>query len=76
MQRVIVETLPITCRDTYGEIIGVQSRMAHHGQDFSGARVQCDCRTRARAQGLLRNLLQIVIDGQLDLFARNGFLRS
>src|SRR5258708_34272601 len=74
MLRIFVETLPVICRDTHGEIVGVQSRMADHGQDFSGARVQRDCRTRARAQGLLRNFLQVVINGQQNLFARNGFL--
>src|SRR6266853_562040 len=74
MLRIFVETLPVICRDTDREIIGVQSRMADHGQDFSGARVQRDCRTRAPAQGLLRNFLQVVINGQQNLFARNGFL--
>src|SRR5207302_6605171 len=61
-------------RDAYREVVGVQRGMTHHRQYFSGARVQCDCRTRTRPQGLLRDLLQVVIDGKLNLFAGNGFL--
>src|SRR5438270_2615354 len=71
---VLVETLPIVCRDTHGEIIWVQGRMAHHRQDFAGARVQRDGGSRARSQGLLGNLLQIVIDRQQNLLSGNGFL--
>ncbi len=74
MQGVFVQILPVIPRNTHGEIVGIQGRMAHHRQDFSGARVQGDYRTGARPQGLLRDLLQIVVDGQLNLFAGNGFL--
>src|SRR5260370_23238930 len=55
-------------------MVGITRGMDDHGQDFSGARVQSDCRTRARAQGLVRNFLKVVINGQQNLFARNGFL--
>src|SRR5258708_34347213 len=48
--------------------------MVDPGKGFSVAGGQSDCRTRARAQGLLRNFLQVVINGQQNLFARNGFL--
>ncbi len=61
-------------RDAHGEIVGVQRGMAGHCQDFACARVQRDYSTRARPQRLLGNLLQVVINGQLNLLARDGFL--
>src|SRR5467141_662657 len=71
---ILVEIFPVVCRDAHREVIGVQRGMAHHRQDFSGARVESDCRTRTWPQGLLGSLLEVVVDSQLDLLAGNGFL--
>src|SRR6266852_3096837 len=48
--------------------------MAHHRKDLSGARIERNGRTWARAQGLFRDLLQVEVNGQLNLFSGNRFL--
>src|SRR6267378_8035472 len=50
---VLVETLPVVCRDAHSEIVWIQCGVTHHRQDFAGARIQRDCGTRARSQRLL-----------------------
>src|SRR5271170_733407 len=74
MQRIVVERLPFVGADADGEIIWIGSGAADHREDFAGARVESDDRAGTRAEGLFGDLLQVVIDGELNLFARDGFL--
>ena len=74
MQRVVVELLPLLVRNANGEIIGIRSGAADHGEHFAGARIERHHRAGSCAERLLRDLLQIVVDGELNLLARNGFL--
>src|SRR5712675_296486 len=71
---VIVELLPFLIRDANREIIGIWSRMADHSQNLAAARIERYHRAIASAQRLLRDLLQVVIDGELNLLARDSFL--
>src|SRR5882757_1746421 len=48
--------------------------MADHGQNLAAARIERYHRAIACAQRLLRDLLQVVIDGELNLLARNSLL--
>src|SRR5262245_22306298 len=48
--------------------------MTRHREHFAAARIKRDDRAFSRAQRLLGNLLQVAIDGQLNLLARNGLL--
>src|ERR1700676_3406417 len=74
MQRVVVETLPFVGRNADGEIIGIGRGAAHHGEHFARAWIKRDHSAGPHAEGLLGDLLQVVIDGELNLLAGNGFL--
>src|SRR6266568_2506421 len=50
--------------------------MAGHGQDFAIARIERDNRAGAIAERLLGDLLQVVVNAELNLFAGNGFLKG
>ena len=76
MQRIFVQPLPLFFRNPHRKIVGVRRRPAHHRQHFAGARIQRHHRSRPRSQRLFRHLLQVVVDSQLNLLARNRFLRG
>src|SRR2546430_7604777 len=73
---IIVELFPLFVGNANSEVVGIRSRMAGHRQNFARTRVQRDDGAGARSQRLLRCLLQVVIDGELNLFAWYGFLRG
>src|SRR5580692_10449075 len=74
MQRVIVETLPFFRWNPDGEVVWIRRGAADHGEDFARARVESDHGARPRTERLLGDLLQIVVDGELNLLAGNRFL--
>src|SRR5271165_6243851 len=74
MQRIVVEGFPFVGANADGEIIWIGSGAADHREDFAGARVESDDRAGTRAEGLLGDLLQVVVDGELNLFAGDGLL--
>src|SRR6266404_303870 len=55
--RIVVQLLPFLVGDANGEIIRVGSGMADHGQYLAATRIECDNRTIARTERLLRDLL-------------------
>ena len=63
-----------SCGDADGEIVGVGRGAADHGQHFAGARIESDDGAGPRAERLFGDLLQIEINGELNLFAGNGIL--
>src|SRR5437879_11894618 len=69
-----VQTLPFFLGDADGEIVGIWRRTASHRQDLAAARIQRYDSAFTPGQRLLGNLLQVVIDGQRNLLARDGFL--
>ena len=76
MERIFVEAAPFVFRNLHREIVGIRSGAADHGQNFPGARIERHHCAGALAERLLGDLLQIVIDGERDLFAGNGLLRG
>ena len=73
-QFIFVELLPFFFGNANREIVWIRRWAADHGENFAGARIERDDGARARAEGLLGNRLQIVVDGQLNLFAGDGIL--
>src|SRR5580704_2474524 len=63
VERVIVETLPFVGRNPDGEVVWIRRGAADHGEDFPRARVESDDGTGPRTEGLLGDLLQIIVDG-------------
>src|SRR5260370_16304339 len=55
---VFVEILPVAPRDTHGEIVGVQSGIAGHCQNFACARIRRYYVAGSRPTTFLRKLLQ------------------
>ena len=76
MQRIVVESLPFIRRNSDGEIVGIRRGAADHGEHFAGARIESNHGAGALAERLFGDLLQVVVDGELNLFAGNGFLLS
>ncbi len=74
VQGIFIELPPLFFRNAHREIVGIGSRAADHGQHFAGAWIEGDDRSGPRAKRLLRDLLQVVINGQLNLLAGNGLL--
>ena len=50
---ILVESFPFVGGNTNGEIVGVHGGMAHHGQNFAVARIECNNCAGARAERLL-----------------------
>src|SRR6202030_1734861 len=74
VQWIVVKALPYLVRNAHGEIVGVRRGAADHGENFTGARVERDYGAGARSQRLFGHLLQVVINGELNLFTGNSFL--
>src|SRR6202140_2505983 len=74
VQRIVVKAFPYLVRNTHRKIVGIGCGAADHGKNFTAARVESNHGARARAQRLFRDLLQVVIDGELNLFTGNSFL--
>ena len=70
--RIVVESCPFVGRNANGEIVGVKRGPAGHRQDFAGARVHGHDGAFFTGHVVVRDCLQIVVDGQLDGFARDG----
>src|SRR5260221_517734 len=65
---------PFFFRNANGKIVGIGRGAADQGQNFTGAGIEGDHGTWPRAQRLLGDLLQVVVDGESNLFAGNGLL--
>src|SRR6202166_1401030 len=76
VQRVVVKAFPYLVGNTHRKIVGIGCGAADHGKNFTTARVESNHGARARSQGLFRDLLQVVINGELNLLAGDGFLRG
>src|ERR1700735_174395 len=68
-----VERLPFFLGDSDGKIIGIKSWAANHSEDFAGARIHRHHGTLLAGHVCFGDGLQIVVDGELNRFARNGF---
>ncbi len=73
VSRIGIELGPFRGGNAHGEIVGIESGPADHRQHFAGAPVHGD-----QGAGLVRQVgfgdgLQVVVDGQLDGLAGNGF---
>ena len=68
-----IQLLPFVLRDAHGEIVGIKGGLADHRQDFAGARVHGDDGAFFIGHVGFGDGLQIVVDGQLNGFAGNGF---
>src|SRR5277367_2314324 len=76
MQRIVVESFPFFRGNANGEIIWIGRGAADHGEHFARAWIESNHGSGAHAEGLFGDLLQIVVDGELNLLAGNGFLLS
>ena len=76
MQRIVVKSFPFFRGNADGEIIWIGRGAADHGEDFTGAWIESDHSSGAHAEGLFGDLLQVVVDGELNLLAGNRFLLS
>ena len=65
------QAVPLVAADAHRKRIGIERRTAHHRQNFSGARIHGDNRARLAFQRLLGGDLQIEINRELELLARN-----
>src|SRR5271154_6271268 len=74
MQRIVVEGFPLFRGDTNGEIIWIGGGTADHSEHFTRMRIERDYCAGTHAKGLLGDLLQVVVDGELNLLAGNGLL--
>ena len=70
---VIGDFPPVGRLDALRKLVGVETGSADHRQDLPGARVHGDNRAILAFHGELGDGLQIEIEGQLQVFARNGF---
>ncbi len=61
------QLVPLAIGNSHGEIVGIESRAADHGQDFAGARVHGDHGSVSSSNSLFRRDLQIDVEGQLEL---------
>src|ERR1019366_4901145 len=61
------ELLPLFRVDTLGEVVGVEGRVADHGQDFTRTWINRHHRTRAISERSLRHHLQVQIEGEAQI---------
>src|ERR1700721_1083390 len=76
MQRIVVKSVPFLRGNANGEIIWVGRGAADHREHFAGAWIESNHGSGAHAERLFGDLLQVVVDGELNLFAGNRFLLS
>src|SRR5580658_687892 len=74
MQRIVVKCFPFVRGKANSKIIWIRCGTADHGEHFTSARIEGNHSSRAHAERLFGDLLQVVVDGELNLFAGNGFL--
>jgi len=73
-QFIFVELLPLFLGNANREIVWIRRWPTDHSENFAGARIERDHGAGARAEGLFGNRLQIVVNGQLNLFAGDRIL--
>ena len=81
--RVIVELVPVLRRDAMREKVRVEGWTADHREDLAGLRIHDDGRRCVRTDlrellvdGLLGRLLQVDIDREFEIIARNRLLAA
>jgi len=74
MSGIIHQVFPVFRADAAGKQVGIERGTAHHGEHFAGSGVESNHGAAAVFQGQLSHRLQIQIDGQLQVLARDGFL--
>ena len=56
--------------DVHGELVGIEGGPAHHGQHLAGARIERHHRAVLPVHGQFGDRLQVQVDGELQVLAR------
>ena len=72
--RILDELVPVVAVDADGEGVWIEAGAGDHGENFAVARIHGDDGAVARTESEFGGVLQIFVDGELEVLAGSGVL--